>query len=94
MRIGKTWRALHPANCTASLSRRSRGSGGPPSAVRILGCLWLLKVLYPAYASGINMRDETIEFYRMFYRYDKFDEYTLDNLLSAAGIDPVTGEKA
>ena len=54
----------------------------------------MLKVLYPAYASGINMRDETIEFYRMFYRYDKFDEYTLDNLLSAAGIDPVTGEKA
>lgn len=68
--------------------------GRPPSAVRILGCLWLLKVLYPAYASGINMRDEIIEFYRMFYRYDKFDEYTLDNLLSAAGIDPVTGEKA
>lgn len=59
----------------------------------MLGCLWALKILYPAYAADINMRDETIEFYRMFYRYDGFDEYTLDQLLTAAGIDAETGEK-
>ncbi|OUO87106.1 hypothetical protein B5F44_08415 [Gordonibacter urolithinfaciens] len=67
--------------------------GRPPSAARVLGCLWVLKVLYPAYAADINLRDETVEFYRMFYRYDDFDEYTLDQLLGAAGIDGVTGQK-
>ena len=68
--------------------------GRPPSVVRILGCMWLLKVLYPTYAADVNMRDETIEFYRTFYCYDKFDEYTLDKLLGAAGINAETGEKA
>lgn len=67
--------------------------GRPPSAARVLGCLWVLKVLYPFYAQDINMRAETIEFYRMFYRYDDFDEYTLEQLLGAAGIDATTGEK-
>ncbi len=67
--------------------------GRPPSAVRLLGCLWLLKVLYPAYAEAINMRDETVEFYKVFYRYEKFDEYTLGRLLEAAGIDAQTGNK-
>jgi iron complex transport system substrate-binding protein len=68
--------------------------GRPPSVVRLLGCLWLLKVLYPEYSSAINMRDETIEFYKVFYRYEKFDDYTLTQLLGAAGIDAKTGEKA
>ena len=67
--------------------------GRPPSAVRVLGCLWVLKVLYPEYAGDINMREETIEFHRVFYRYEGFDEYTLDQLLGAAGIDAATGEK-
>ncbi|QOS69100.1 ABC transporter substrate-binding protein [Eggerthella guodeyinii] len=67
--------------------------GRPPSAARILGCLWVLKVLYPAYAADVNMRDETIGFYRTFYRYEGFDDYTLDQLLGAAGIDSETGEK-
>lgn len=67
--------------------------GRPPSAVRVLGCLWLLKVLYPAYATDIDMREETLEFYRVFYRFDDFDDYTLDRLLRAAGIDPATGGK-
>ena len=68
--------------------------GRPPSAVRILGCLWLLKILYPNYTTDINMRDETIEFYRMFYRYEDFDDETLSKLLSSAGIDAATGQKA
>ncbi len=67
--------------------------GRPPSAARILGCLWLLKVLYPEYAQEVNMRDETVEFYRVFYRYDEFDEHTLGQLLESAGIDAKTGEK-
>lgn len=67
--------------------------GRPPSAVRVLGCLWVLKVLYPKYARDINMREQTIEFYRVFYGYEGFDEYTLSQLLSAAGIDATTGEK-
>ncbi len=68
--------------------------GRPPSAVRLLGCLWLLKVLYPEQAESINIREETIEFYKKFYRYEKFDEYTLSQLLGAAGIDAATGQKA
>ena len=67
--------------------------GRPPSAVRLLGCLWLLKVLYPDYAGSINIRDETLEFYEFFYDYDEFDDYTLEQLLAAAGIDAETGEK-
>ncbi len=67
--------------------------GRPPSAARVLGCLWLLKVLYPAYAGEINMREETLEFYRVFYRYEDFDEYNLGQLLQAAGINSTTGEK-
>lgn len=67
--------------------------GRPPSAARVLGCLWVLKVLYPDYAQNVNMREETLEFYRVFYRYDSFDEYTLAQLLTAAGIDATTGEK-
>ena len=62
--------------------------------MRILGCLWLLKVLYPDYAGEVNMRTETIEFYRVFYRYEEFDGYTLDDLLASAGIDSWSGEKA
>ncbi len=65
--------------------------GRPPSAVRVLGCLWLAKLLYPQYASDIDMRQETVDFYRMFFRYE-LEEDRLSDLLSAAGIDPETGE--
>lgn len=61
--------------------------GRPPSAVRLLGCLWLLKVLYSDYAHEVSVRDETLEFYRVFYGYDSFDEELLTRLLTAAGID-------
>lgn len=67
--------------------------GRPPSVARLLGCLWLLKVLYPSYASDIDMRDETISFYKTFYGYDGFDDASLDQMLSSAGIDSKTGEK-
>lgn len=65
--------------------------GRPPSAVRVLGCLWLVKLLYSDYADDIDMRQETIDFYQMFYRYD-LEEDRLSELLSSAGIDPQTGE--
>ena len=67
--------------------------GRPPSAARLLGCLWLLKVLYPQYAADVNLRDETLEFYERFYNYTDFDDATLAALLTSAGIDPTTGEK-
>lgn len=53
----------------------------------------MLKVLYPDYARDVNMRSETVEFYRTFYGYEDFDDYTLEQLLGAAGIDFETGEK-
>lgn len=39
--------------------------GRPPSAMRLLGCLWLLDALYPG-QTGIDMVSETIEFYQAF----------------------------
>lgn len=66
--------------------------GRPPSAARILGRLWLLKA-YPHMRGRHQHAHRTIDFYRTFYRYEGFDEYTLEQLLTAAGIDSETGEK-
>lgn len=67
--------------------------GRPPSAARLLGCLWLLKVLYPRYASSIDMRAETVDFYRTFYRYEGFEDTELDHMLGAAGVDDAADGK-
>lgn len=67
--------------------------GRPPSVARLLGCMWLLKVLYPSWAADINMRKETLSFYKTFYRYEGFDDAALEQLLGCAGIDSKTGEK-
>ena len=53
--------------------------GGPPSINRYLGMLWLLKVLYPQYAS-FDLYTEVAEYYRLFYGYtlsrERFDALT------------------
>ena len=57
--------------------------GRPPSVARILGCLWVLKCLYPAYSDRIDLRQETIDFYQVFYRYEGLEENgLLDALLN------------
>lgn len=66
--------------------------GRPPSAVRVLGCLWLAKIFYPEYAADIDVRQETVDFYKTFYRFD-LDEGRLSEILISAGIDPETGER-
>ncbi len=66
--------------------------GRPPSAVRLLGCLWLLKILYPDQAAALNIRTELEEFYLQFYNYSEFDDETLEALLAPAGIDYSTGQ--
>jgi iron complex transport system substrate-binding protein len=45
--------------------------GRPPSAVRMLGCLWLLAKLYPSYAeaAGIDLRSEVREFFSVAFGY-------------------------
>jgi iron complex transport system substrate-binding protein len=49
--------------------------GRPPSAVRILGCLWLLCRLYPAYAAdaGIDLAAEVREFFSLCFARDLTD---------------------
>jgi len=41
--------------------------GKPPSAARLLGCLWLLDTLYPDYTQ-LNLTQETADFYDLFFR--------------------------
>ena len=49
--------------------------GRPPSALRLLGCLWLLEKLYPDYAAqaDINMRNETRQFFSVALSYELSD---------------------
>ena len=58
--------------------------GKPPSAARLLGCLWLAKVLYPA-QSDINVVAETKRFFRLFYRYNLSDQQA-KSLLRDSGV--------
>lgn len=48
--------------------------GRPPSAMRALGCLWLVRVLYPEQAAGIDLAVETRSFYRGFLHVDIEDD--------------------
>lgn len=57
--------------------------GRPPSAMRALGCLWLVKVLYPDYAADIDIGEEARTFYREFLRIDIEDD-RLSEMLSTA----------
>lgn len=43
--------------------------GFPPSVQRVLGMQWLAKTLYPE-AADYDMKERTIEFYRMFFHVD------------------------
>ena len=60
--------------------------GRPPSVVRLLGCLLVLKLLYPEYTQDIDMVEETRAFYELFYRFDLADEELVD-ILETAGVD-------
>ncbi|WP_449314521.1 ABC transporter substrate-binding protein [Rubneribacter sp.] len=60
--------------------------GRPPSAVRLLGCLLVLKLLYPEHTADIDLVEETRSFYRLFYRIELEDE-DLADILETAGVD-------
>jgi iron complex transport system substrate-binding protein len=64
--------------------------GRPPSIMRILGCLWLLKILYPAYTTDVDLVQETRDTYTLFYNRELSDA-ELRNILTPAGIDVDTG---
>ena len=59
--------------------------GRPPSVMRVLGCMLLLKVLYPEYARDIDLPAETRAFYERFLRIDLSDR-GLSDILETAGI--------
>ena len=53
--------------------------GSPPSSNRILGMLWMAKLLYPNEAE-FDLKEKTTEYYKLFYHHDlSDDEY--NNLL-------------
>ncbi len=55
--------------------------GRPPSVVRLLGCMMLMKILYPSYVKNLDIRKEAREFYSLFLNYDISDEQ-LEELLT------------
>ncbi len=60
--------------------------GRPPSVVRILGCLLVMKLMYPAHMEDIDLVEETREFYRLFFQME-LDDATLAGILETAGVD-------
>ncbi len=56
--------------------------GKPPSAVRILGSVWLANLLYPDYIH-IDIRSEIKRFYSTFYRYSLTDTQVEEILAKA-----------
>lgn len=60
--------------------------GRPPSVMRLLGSLLVLKLLHPAYTTDIDIVTETRTFYKTFLRIDLDDE-TLFEILATAGAD-------
>lgn len=60
--------------------------GRPPSVVRLLGCLLVMKLLYPDYTADIDLVEETRAFYQLFYRIELDDE-ELVSILETAGVD-------
>lgn len=60
--------------------------GRPPSVMRLLGCLLVLKLLYPVYTEDIDIVEETRAFYQLFLRLELEDE-ELIAILETAGAD-------
>lgn len=60
--------------------------GRPPSVVRLLGCLLVMKLLYPEYTADIDMVEETRSFYQEFYQLELTDEELVE-ILATAGVD-------
>lgn len=60
--------------------------GRPPSVVRLLGCLLVMKLLYPQYTTDIDMVEETRSFYQEFYQLELTDEELVE-ILATAGVD-------
>lgn len=45
-----------------------------PSPEAPLGFIWLAKTLYPEYTKELDLKKETVEFYKEFYQYELSDE--------------------
>lgn len=58
--------------------------GRPPSVVRLLGCMLLLRLLYPEYAGDIDLAQETRDFYKLFYQME-LDDRSLAEILQTVG---------
>ncbi|MBQ9060858.1 MAG: ABC transporter substrate-binding protein [Firmicutes bacterium] len=47
--------------------------GSPPSSNRIIGILWMVKLLYPKQAD-FDLKEKTMEYYRLFYHCELTDD--------------------
>ena len=59
--------------------------GRPPSVMRFLGCLMMLKLLYPDYAGDLDIREEARVFYQLFLDH-ALTESELEALLVNTGL--------
>jgi len=59
---------------------------GHPGSIEIpLALLWTVHTLYPEYAESINMKKETLSYYRRFFNYELSAE-NLDKILRSGGM--------
>lgn len=59
--------------------------GRPPSVVRLLGCLLVLRLLYPERTADLDLVGETREFYGLFHRVDLSEDEAREILSSVGG---------
>jgi iron complex transport system substrate-binding protein len=59
--------------------------GHPGSLETPLAVLWTVKTVYPEYSSSINMKKDTLFFYKKFFGYTLPDE-TLEKILEGRGL--------
>ena len=89
IREDESWQAV-PAVAAGRVYRLPQSPfswfGRPPSVVRLLGCLLVMRLLYPAYTQDIDLVEETRAFYELFYRLELSDEDLLA-ILETAGAD-------
>ena len=60
--------------------------GRPPGVMRFLGCMMLLKLMYPKQAAELDIREEARVFYRLFFGHE-LTSSQLDGLLAHTGLE-------
>ena len=59
--------------------------GHPGSLETPLAMLWTVKTIYPEYSGSINMKTETVNFYKKFFNYTLTDQMA-EQILQGKGM--------